>query len=196
MSLAATVPKRAVTVVCPGLTQADHCDIPQYLRQTHCVQGGAPLRHVLKKTISGQLRLSGQRSLTKLELHQRSLVVERAQAKWLNEHNMGAIFSTSCMTKGIIGANGIVIACEQCRFLLTLRIFRTALRRKGAKPENAKYTPKAYRNEVVGNAYLRHKDVKELVEAVCLLALILSCTANIHPRMVGSHAGSSSRVVV
>jgi hypothetical protein len=120
----------------------------------------------LKKAIAGQACRAGQKALTKTEMHQRALLAEPAQAKWLNEHGIGVIYSTSCTAKGIIGANGIIIACRKCCQLLKLKSFLNALRRKDPKPENAKFTPKAYRNEVVGDAYLCHKDVKDLVEAV------------------------------
>ena len=44
-----------------------------------------------------------------------------------------------------------------CRFVLKLKALQNALRRP--PPEKPKHTPKRYRNEILGECYLRHTDV-------------------------------------
>jgi hypothetical protein len=93
------------------------------------------------------------------------LTSERAQAKWLNEHNMECIFSPKCHGDTIV-KEGNPTPCSSCLQILRLKTFRNAIRRPPPKKGNAKFTPKAFRNEVLGQAYLRHRDVQELMEEV------------------------------
>jgi hypothetical protein len=92
---------------------------------------------------------------------------ERAQFCWSNDHYAGAVFSTKCTTRGVVldGAN-IVMPCDECKKVLHMRVFRNALRRREPRKCNWKYTPKEYRSELLGKAYMRHADVQEFMEEV------------------------------
>ena len=61
--------------------------------------------------------------------------------------------------------------CDECRKVLHLRIFLNALRRLPPKKNNWKFTPKEYRSELLGKAYLRHIDVQEFMEKVSDLGM-------------------------
>ncbi|KIM85633.1 hypothetical protein PILCRDRAFT_37664, partial [Piloderma croceum F 1598] len=54
--------------------------------------------------------------------------------------------------------------CEECRKILCLQIFHNALCHPPPKIQNWKYTPKEYRSELLGKAYMQHMDVQEFME--------------------------------
>lgn len=151
---------------CPGLRDVDHPLISQYLSRTVVSSGGAPPRPVLKQLIIREHRHQlRRRKLTRKELKLRVLTSERAQAKWLNEHNLGSVFSPKCHRE-CNEKDGNPMPCTSCLQILRFKSFRNAVRRKLPKRGNAKFTPKAFRNEVLGQAYMRHRDVQELMEEV------------------------------
>jgi hypothetical protein len=121
---------------------------------------------VLKELIAREYRAQRRRHrLTAKELKLRVLTSERAQAKWLNEHNLGSVFSPKCHGKAIV-EEGNPKPCSYCLQVLRFKTFRTAIRRKPPNKGKGKFTPKAFRNEVIGQAYMRHCDVQELMEEV------------------------------
>ncbi|KAH9943952.1 hypothetical protein B0H21DRAFT_469767 [Amylocystis lapponica] len=158
-----THPIKAKPSPCPGLSYNDHPRIPSYLARTVVLSGGAPPRHKLKAEILMNHHRVSQGRLTKKQLTKRILAAERVHAIWLNHHTIGAVFSPKCK-KFTQTSGDILHACEECMKVLRCKTFRTALRRTMPRKGNSKFTPKAYRNPVAGEAYLRHRDVQELME--------------------------------
>ncbi|OSC97160.1 hypothetical protein PYCCODRAFT_1440446 [Trametes coccinea BRFM310] len=153
---------------CPGLSFSQDARIPDYLSRTVVPSGGAPRRDVLRlEIIRDHARARATRGkLSQKQLTLRVLAQERAQAKWLNHHTTGTVTAAKCQKVARISANGDISPCSECTKLLRLKTFTNALRKRRPKVENAKYTPKAYRNPVAGEAYLRHRDVQGLMEMV------------------------------
>ena len=157
-------------VACPGLCHRQDPRITQYLSRTVASCGGAPHRSILKiRVLKSQRR---HRKLSLWELHSRIRSAERAQAAWSNDHSIGAVYSTKCTSQGVVGHNAsLIMPCDECRKVLHLRIFLNALRRLPPKKNNWKFTPKEYRSELLGKAYLRHIDVQEFMEKVSDLGM-------------------------
>jgi hypothetical protein len=152
-------------VECPGLSHRQDPRITHYLSRTIVPGGGAPHRSALKRQILASQRR--HQKLSKKELRSRIRSAERAQFRWSNDHYAGAVFSTQCTTQGVVpdGAN-LVMPCNECKKVLHMRVFRNALRRREPQKGNWKYTPKEYRSELLGKAYMRHADVQEFMEEV------------------------------
>lgn len=146
-------------VPCPGLTGLDDPRIIVYLSRTACSTGGAPPYHVLKTAI-----IKRTPDVSDSELEKRIHAEEYHQARWINKHDVLAIYSPNCLKTGFVSFDGITGCCIVCRFLLKLKTLQNALRRP--PPEKPKHTPKRYRNEVLGECYLRHADVHDLVMRV------------------------------
>lgn len=135
--------------------------IPTLLKRTVMTSGGAPPRHVLLQELSEK-----HPHLDKTLLHQQVLLEERHRAKWLLSHATSSIFSPKCTGKAFISADGLIRACDCCAELLKIKTLRTAIKRPLPTIANTKFVPKAYRNELLGDAFLRHSDVRDLFEVV------------------------------
>jgi hypothetical protein len=155
-------------VSCPGLGHCQDPQITRYLSRSSACYGGAPHRSALKKQIlKFWPRRPGYRRLSLKELQSRIKTAERAQVAWSNDHSAGVVFSTKCTSRAIVEiGSSLVLPCNECRKILHLRIFRNALRRLPPKIQNWKYTPKEYRNELLGKAYMRHAGVQEFMKKV------------------------------
>jgi hypothetical protein len=155
-------------VPCPGLGHAQDSRITRYLTRTVMPTGGAPNWTRLKRHI---LFVNSQRSrhrrISASELESQIRSAQRAQAAWLNDHHAGVVYSAKCNSRGVLGDGGsVIIPCDECRQILRLKIFQNALRRPTPNKHNWKFTPKQYRNELLGKAYMRHIDVQEFMEEV------------------------------
>ena len=156
---------------CPGLSHLEDPRITRYLTRTVMPGGGAPHRSLLKKQILASQR--HRKKLSKRELQNRIKATERAQAAWSNDHYTGAVFSTKCTGQAVVG-HSLIMPCDECRKVLHMQIFRNALRHLPPKKGNWKYTPKEYRSELLGKAYMWHIDVHEFMEEVQSIIIHLS----------------------
>ncbi|OJT05301.1 hypothetical protein TRAPUB_3891 [Trametes pubescens] len=157
--------KAITSVACPGLGFLQDPRIPVYLARTAVESGGAPRREVLKLDIlQDHTRSRSRNKLSPKQIHTHVLVQERAQAKWLNHPTNGVVTSVKCQKRGRVSSSGEVIPCSECNKLTHFKIFLNALRKPTPAPGRAKFTPKAFRNPVTGETYLRHCDVQELME--------------------------------
>lgn len=161
-----SLPKEeSLKVACAGIGHHQNSRITQYLSRTVMLVGGAPHRSVLRRQVL--ISQSRHRKFSPKELQNRIKAAERAQAQWSNDHNSGTVYSTKCTGKGIISHDkNLVFPCDECRKVLQIRIFLNALRRLPPKKDKWRYTPKAYRSELLGKAYMRHVDVQEFMEDV------------------------------
>ncbi|KAH9900735.1 hypothetical protein C8Q73DRAFT_216179 [Cubamyces lactineus] len=159
-------------IACPGLGHAQDSRIPKYLARTPVPSGGAPRRDVLhRQVLNDYARLRTRRvKPTSKQIRSRVLAQERALCKWVNHHTTGVVTSAKCEKRGRLSPEGKVLPCHECLKILRLKIFRNALRKPAPPRGRAKFTPKDYRNPVAGEAYLRHKDVQELMEMVSALS--------------------------
>lgn len=158
-------PNENLNVPCPGLGHRQDPRVTRYLSRTVMAVGGAPHRSILKRQILRSQRR--HRKISVKELKNRIRAAERAQAQWLNDHDAGVIYSMKCTSKGVVSYDHrLTMPCDKCCKVLHLRIFLNALRRPPPKKGNWKFTPKAYRSELLGKAYMRHVDVQEFMEEV------------------------------
>ncbi|TFY77278.1 hypothetical protein EWM64_g6734 [Hericium alpestre] len=166
-------PKSEPSHPCPGLGYTTDPHITIYLTRTAAPCGGVPHRSTLKVQVLRQAArmpphpgLSKRCNVLKPEaLQKRILAAERAQAKWINDHFIGAVFSAKCLHHAAPSLDSRLISpCAACISILGLKVFRNALRRPMPFRKNAKFTPKTYRNELLGKAFQRHTDVQELME--------------------------------
>ena len=147
---------------CPGLTHLDHPRVPIYLARCSLPCGGAPPRHILRARILRAIPTVESERLERLVFS-----AERKEARWINNHMSSAIVSPKCTGKGFVSSDGIISCCGTCIQLLHLKTLQNALNRIPCEPRKAKYTPKAFRNPLLGEAFSRHEDVYELVMMVC-----------------------------
>ncbi|KII87710.1 hypothetical protein PLICRDRAFT_699250, partial [Plicaturopsis crispa FD-325 SS-3] len=155
-----TVSKRAPpSLPCPGLTHNSDARISLYLRRTAVPSGGAPPRHVLTAEMAEK-----NPTATREEVFLSVLHAERHRAKWINNHMTSSVSSPACTKVAFISSTGILLPCNACADILKIKAFRTALKRPMPSNAASKYVPKAYRNPLLGEAYQRHTDVRELME--------------------------------
>lgn len=132
--------------------------------------GGAPHQSILKNQLLVANRQNHRRhhKLSVKELENQIKAAEHAQALWSNNHYAGVVYSIKCTSRATLGYDGSTVTpCDECMKLLHLKVFRNALRRLPPKKGNWKFTPKRYRNQLLGEAYMRHTDVQEFMEKVC-----------------------------
>lgn len=97
---------------------------------------------------------------TDKEVAQAVREAQRAQAVWHNNSFAGTVRAAKCHERGVESASGDILPCGECRGLLQLKTFQNSLRKEPPDPENAKFTPKAYLDEIGGKAFLQNHDVK------------------------------------
>ncbi|KAM5544147.1 hypothetical protein V8D89_002196 [Ganoderma adspersum] len=150
---------------CPGLGFVQDERIPKYLARTVVPCGGARRRDILKaEVLRAHARTGRRKQLSLKQLNLCVLAAERAEAQWFNHHTTGTVTSSECQRRGHLSSSGDILPCSDCMKVLKLKLFMNALRKAPPQRGYAKFTPKAYRNPVVGEAYLRHRDVQELME--------------------------------
>jgi len=156
-------------VSCPGLGHCQNPWITRYLPLSSACYGGAPHCSALKKQIlKFWPQQPGYHRLSLKELQSQIKTAERAQVAWSNDHSVGVVFSTKCTSQAIVEiGSSLVLPCNECRKILHLQIFRNALHCLPSKIQNWKYTPKKYRNELLGKACMQHTSVQEFMEKVC-----------------------------
>lgn len=133
-------------------------------------RGGGPPYHVLKARI-----LASTPNISSKRLEKSICDAEYHKARWINHHDSLAVYSPNCTKQGFVSFSGIIGSCIACSLVLHLKTFQNALRHTPSLKQ--KHTPKRYRNEVLGECFLRHIDVYDLVMLVCvLLNVISSCT--------------------
>ena len=153
------------SVECPGCGFAQDERIPQMLRRTVVSCGGGPRRDVLRRQVEDDMKQNDFK-LTAKQIELRVLTAERAQAQWINHHSTVTVSSPNCEKFGQVSPTGAVLPCVACQNVLKLKLFRNALRKNAPEKGMAKYTPNVYRNDIIAEAALRHKDVQELLEMV------------------------------
>lgn len=153
---------------CPGLKAHNHSRIPYYLSRTVMSHGGARHRSAIEKSILAAHPNHRYRKRTDKQIYGLIMAAERAESGWSNDHIVGAVFSTVCDKEGQV-VKGVIIPCLSCRKVLKLKVFKNALRHPVPDVGKYKYTPRAFRNELLGKAYSRHNDVQELMEMVSFI---------------------------
>ena len=150
---------------CPGLTVLDHEKIPIYLARCALPNGGAPPYTVLRARYQNE-----DPSLTTEALERLVVTAQHHEARWFNNHKASAVYSPSCEKRAFVSATGVIGSCATCLLVLSLKTFMNALNRP--TPKHPKFTPKRYRNPILGECFLKHTDVYDLVVLVCSALLI------------------------
>lgn len=160
----------SVSVPCPGLTRESDPKIANYLARTATLGGGAPSRPALAKAMFGI-------TWSQLTRKQQASVIRKETTlyAWRNQRSLGAVFSTSCADN--VSVRSLTVEpepCFSCTRLRALSSFRTQLLRPMPDDANMKYVPKSWRDETLGNLYLKYHGLRNLVEQVCVLSITAS----------------------
>lgn len=162
---------------CPRLTYREEPQIVKYLGRTQRSCGGAPRREVLIKQVMEAFshRPRHKEPPTEKEIQKAVREAEYAQARWYNNSYGGFVRSAKCLQQGVVQVSGDIFPCGQCKELQRVQIFRNALSKKPPSAKNAKYTPKVMLDEIGGQAFMMHRDVKELMTMVLFNSNKLCC---------------------
>ena len=144
---------------CPGLTVLDHKKIPVYLARCALPNGGAPPYTVLRARFQSEDPNSTPEQLERL-----IVAAQHHEARWINNHKASAVYSPNCQKHAFVSATGVIGCCATCLLVLSLKTFVNALNRP--TPKHPKFTPKRYRNPILGECFLKHTDVYDLVVLV------------------------------
>lgn len=147
------------TILCPGLTEADDSRIPSYLYRTSATGGGGQSITEISKELYG-LSFRNLASNVKDEV----LDLQQLGHKWRNDHRRFRVFSKECREKVADPGSGRILPCDNCLHILTLKSFKTAIRRRVKDESNYIYTPKMHRDSVLGQIYARTIGLKEIIE--------------------------------
>ncbi|TFK60394.1 hypothetical protein BDN72DRAFT_779478 [Pluteus cervinus] len=148
---------------CPGLSRYKDPRIDQYFYRSNATGGGAPSRSFLAQELFGNGKAIQYRDLSDQE---KCMVNRREEIlyKWQNSRAMQSVYATNCENI-VTGPNGVdPVPCEMCSALYELHTFQVRLRQPTPTEENMKYVRKDYRNEELGQIYLKHKGVRQIVE--------------------------------
>ncbi|KIJ10565.1 hypothetical protein PAXINDRAFT_85879 [Paxillus involutus ATCC 200175] len=149
-----------------GLRSDSDPGIARYLRRSSALGGGAPSRMRIAQELFPGLAQDAL-SWKALDRMQRDMVLTREQAhyRWLNRHNVGAVFAADCegMCPPIDGERA---TCQRCRQLYKLHLFQNVLNRKEPQEANMKFVLKGHRCQELGSIYLKYEGVRQLIEEV------------------------------
>ncbi|KAE9390748.1 hypothetical protein BT96DRAFT_833033, partial [Gymnopus androsaceus JB14] len=133
--------------------------------RTQMGTGGAPPRSQIRDILLQENKdRNGPKDYepTKTEIRRREAIL----AKWINRHDITAVFSPQCSkTMSILPSTLGPHICTPCRLVPKIKSFQNALHREEGtiKP---KCTPHEYQNPLLGGVYLKHNDIAELVKKV------------------------------
>ncbi|KAE9384212.1 hypothetical protein BT96DRAFT_842584, partial [Gymnopus androsaceus JB14] len=139
--------------------------VANYLGRTQMGTGGAPPRSQIRDILLQENKdRNGPKDYepTKTEIRRREAIL----AKWINRHDITAVFSPQCSkTMSILPSTLGPHICTPCRLVPKIKSFQNALHREEGtiKP---KCTPHEYQNPLLGGVYLKHNDIAELVKKV------------------------------
>ncbi|EEB97356.1 hypothetical protein MPER_03340 [Moniliophthora perniciosa FA553] len=142
------------------------------LRRTGASGGGAP-----SITKIAQERFDGRMYCDLEEGEKAEVLLERQHLfRWHNVHQYLRVFSSKCKKYvtptrigSVAGSPHLDILeygpCSECRSLLKTPEFKNTLRRPTPHEDNYKYVNSMYRNDIIGEQYLKSEGLKELVDA-------------------------------
>lgn len=175
---------------CPGLSRLSDRRIDRYMSRTSATGGGSPTRMEIAR---GLWQLEKDVHWGDLSAKRQRLVLrqEEIQQVWRISQANQAVYASNCMPIVHTSTSTEDRACEACRSLYAVHTFHVAIQRPMPEEKNFKFTPKAYRSPELGDIYLKYKGVRDLVEKVCDICLIIYlCLYGTH-RMMDVHLGSS-----
>lgn len=152
---------------CMGLTADLVPEVQDYLRRTAVPGGGAPTRHALSLCLFNRkwvlLAPSEQARVRSAEAH---------EYLWLNRHGIEAVFSARCHKTVTIASTSSRVnnTCAACHSVRDRKVFKNALTRPIPDDANRKYVPYSYREEELGELYLKYHGLADLVKKVCFLS--------------------------
>jgi hypothetical protein len=167
-SIPSTSSHKPIRIACPGIGKTQNMWIPLYLKNTAASCGGAPPRQTLRKRIT-DARLSLNLSpFTPEDLATKVAAEERRAALWINSSSTLTVFSPECLKDVVMHPDGVALPCASCISVLKVHAFQTALKRiekstTSGKVKQHKFTPKAFRDPILGEIYASHTGIKELL---------------------------------
>lgn len=165
-------PLQTTTIPCPGLSRASDPKIDAYLYRSNAAGGGAPSRQVIADQLFGA---NDDDHINYLDLSPSDkrmvLLREETLYKWKNSRAAQAIYAANCEDLITCVAGQEPTPCSHCCALYRLHSFRVRLNRSIPDEDNMKYVPKVYQDEDLGNIYLRHRGVRNIVELVSFMFL-------------------------
>ncbi|KAF7334369.1 hypothetical protein MSAN_02376400 [Mycena sanguinolenta] len=157
-------PAPTVKRPCPGLTADFDEKVGDYLDKTTSSGGGA---HLVNH-YSGQIFKKDFTDLTQKEKD--TVYTARVHDySWLNDTSPGvmacfAAGSNACLKTVDVDPNASAVPpCANCKLLLTLKAFKTAINREAANPSNLKYVPHVNRNPHAGMLFAKFKGLEALL---------------------------------
>ncbi|KAJ7205209.1 hypothetical protein GGX14DRAFT_368089 [Mycena pura] len=148
-------------LTCPGLREQHDPKIKAYLRRTSTSGSGTRSVTTIAETVFGTFyRL--------LSPSQKDQVddLQRAEHTWRNDHQSQQVRALDCT--GIAGGadrNKVAKPCAACNTVLRSERFKAVLRKPLPDDDNYKHVNARFRNDLVGEQYLRAKGLQQLIEA-------------------------------
>ncbi|KAL0572455.1 Methionine--tRNA ligase, mitochondrial [Marasmius crinis-equi] len=141
-------------VPCVGLRAAVHSEVARLLERTAMLGGGG----VSLTVVSNQLYNKPFRRLKQNRKHLVRLA-QRDTWLWRNEHELGAVFSTSCAKNVTSGST-----CFQCLALKRKKKFKNAAGLPVPDDAKRKFVPRVFRQEKLMALFSRYTGLKGLFE--------------------------------
>ncbi|TFY80575.1 hypothetical protein EWM64_g3442 [Hericium alpestre] len=146
---------------CPGLQEVDDARITVYLQRTLVRSAGGESNIKLAEKMFNK-------SYTALDTEKQEAVCLKQQQthRWALDHQNNRVYAIGvqpCLSD-VKKINDIVRPCSNCRKLLSLRAFLTAINRKIPEDENRIFVPHCYQNSAIGLIYTKHQGLRDLFE--------------------------------
>jgi len=165
---------------CPGLSRFTDHRIDRYMSRTSANGGGAPSRRAITAQLFPSEAATPWQDLSSKQ-HRAVLRQEESLHVWKISRSTDAIYASKCESTVHVIPSANPCPCSECDALYSFHTFQVAINRPMPDEANMKYVPKAYRCPELGQIYLKHKGVRELVEKVVLILLL---SINCYPDLV------------
>ncbi|KAJ3760769.1 hypothetical protein EV360DRAFT_39135 [Lentinula raphanica] len=125
--------------------------------------GSAPHRSTIQQILISEHEKGGQSSKAYTPSKEEIRLKEWALSQWVNRHDLNAVFSKNCLGTITIQPSGRPV-CANCLTVPKIKIFQNALKRTAPENKNMKFTPREFRNPLLGSVFLAHEDIGGLME--------------------------------
>ena len=126
---------------CPGLDEEQYTQVAHYLDRTGAYGGGASSVNKLAQELYGKkFQLLGKKCKSQVK------TAQMHEWHWKNDHSAGKVFATACLKTVSVRADtaDVILPCEACCLLLSLKKFKNACAVEKKPYENYKYLNKEY----------------------------------------------------
>ncbi|KAF8959326.1 hypothetical protein BDZ97DRAFT_1923016 [Flammula alnicola] len=148
---------------CPGLRAVDDERITQYLERTESGSGGGISERILAEEMFGK-----QYSMLDSSQKEAVTLKQLQTHRWRLDHPRKRIFAIGekkCL-ENVEGENGdhtTVKPCTECKALLSIQAFRTAIVKHVPENKNRQFVPHRYQNAAIGDMHVRNRGLGNLL---------------------------------